>query len=368
MRVLHVVDSLGVGGTEHALVRVIEKTRDQVDHFVCCVREKGATAARLEVQGIRVIPLGKRLGNDWKIAGRIACLCREVHPDVVHTRNWGTVDGILGGRLARVPVVIHGEHGRDASDVNGRNRRRNLVRRLLAPLVSQFVTVSAQLRDWLVDEVGINGAKVRVLINGVDVHEFRPHEGREALRNRYGYGATDVVVGTVGRLDPVKNHVGLLEALRSLSRNAPNVRVVIVGDGPERVRLQELIQEYGVSGTTQLLGHRTDIPALLSLFDVFVLPSLGEGMCNTVLEAMAVGLPVVATAVGGNPELVVPGHTGMLVPVHDADALAQAIRAYAGDSRMRCEHGTAGRERVLEHFTLGQMADGYVSLYRELAG
>jgi sugar transferase (PEP-CTERM/EpsH1 system associated) len=364
IRVLHVVDSLGVGGTELGLAKVIEGTREKIAHSVCAVRAGGATADRLDAHGVPVRVLGKRPGNDWTVPLRFARLCRQTAPDVVHTRNWGSVDAIVGARLARVPVVIHGEHGREASDPDGINRRRNRLRRMVVVLADRVVAVSEQLRTWLIREVGVPERKVSLLKNGVDAERFCPRDDRCDLRRAHGYGPQDIVVGTVGRLDPVKNQTALLEVLATLTATQPRLRVVIAGTGPERESLTRAVGERGLADKVALLGQRNDVPDVLNLLDVFILPSLGEGMCNTILEAMAVGLPVVATRVGGNPELVDDGVTGRLVPVCDDSALARAIALYAGDEGLRRKHGAAGRRRVVEEFSVGAMAERYLQLYR----
>jgi sugar transferase (PEP-CTERM/EpsH1 system associated) len=363
MRILHVVDNLGIGGTELCLANLIERTSDRIEHAVCSVRESGATAVRLQAQGIRIIELRKAPGNDWSLPLRFARLCRDVAPDIVHTRNWGSIDAIVGARLARVPVVIHGEHGRDVTDPNGTNRRRNRTRRVLSAFVDRMVAVSDQLGRWLVDDVHIRASKVRVLKNGVDAQRFEPCGDRAARRASHGYAADDIVVGTVGRLDPVKNQAALIEMLEALRATQPRLRLVIAGDGPERNTLARQVDGARLGDRASLLGQRDDIPDVMRTFDIFVLPSLGEGMCNTILEAMAAGLPVVATSVGGNPELVADGVTGTLVPPRDADALASAVTRYAADERLRAEHGAAGRRRVLAEFTLERMAERYMDLY-----
>lgn len=364
LRVLHVVDSLGVGGTELGLAKVVEVTQGEIAHAVCAVRAGGPTADRLDAREIPVHILGKRDGNDWTVPLRFARLCRRTAPDVVHTRNWGSVDAIIGARLARVPVVIHGEHGREASDPEGVNRRRNRLRRALSVFVDRMVAVSDQLRTWLICEVGVPERKVCLLKNGVDAERFCPRDDRDDLRRAHGYAPEDIVVGTVGRLDPVKNQAALLEVLAALAATQPSLHVAIAGNGPERESLTRETAQRGLADKVALLGHRNDIPEVLNLLDLFVLPSLGEGMCNTILEAMAVGLPVVATSVGGNPELVDDGFTGRLVPVRDRSALARAIALYAADERLRHEHGAAGRRRVVQEFSLGAMAARYRWLYQ----
>jgi sugar transferase (PEP-CTERM/EpsH1 system associated) len=365
LRVLHVIDALGVGGTELGLAKLIEGTREDIIHSVCCIRAGGETADRLQACGTSVVALGKQPGIDWTLALRVARVCQRLKPDVIHTRNWGSIEGVIGGRLARVPVVIHGEHGREAWDVGGRNPRRNRVRRLLSPFIDRMVAVSESLRRWLIDEVGIRADKVALVRNGVDSSRFQPPASRDRLRGEQGYGPEEFLVGTVGRLDPIKNQASLLEAVGLLYKHHPRMRLAIVGDGPEREGLERQVHDRGLAGVVRLVGHSDDIPAWLGRFDLFVLPSLGEGMCNTILEAMAVGLPVVATCVGGNPELVVDGVTGRLVQARDADALAHAIESYAVSDHVRQQHGSAGRDRVLQQFTLQRMLREYVSLYNQ---
>jgi len=364
MKVLHIADSLGVGGTELAMAGLIERTRGEIDHAVCALREGGPVADRLRAQGISVTVLGKADRSDWRLPLKIARVCRAVAPDIVHTRNWGTVDGIVAARLARVPVVIHGEHGRHADDPDGRNPRRNRIRRVLAPFVDRIITVSQQLREWLVCDVGIRSDKVLAIPNGVDSERYESLPPRDLTRSHFGYAPHDFVIGTVGRLDPVKNQVALAEAAEQLARRGVHVKVVIVGDGPERDALEKQAARLPFR-TIQLLGQRDDVPNLLGMLDVFALPSLAEGMCNTLLEAMAAGLPIVATNVGGNPEVVVDSVTGMLVRAGDPVPLAESIARYAASAQLRREHGDAGRQRVRQVFSLEAMLSRYVNLYRD---
>jgi sugar transferase (PEP-CTERM/EpsH1 system associated) len=297
---------------------------------------------------------------------RLATLLRRLRPAIVHSRNWGAIDAVLAARVARVPVVIHGEHGREVTDPEGLDRRRNRFRRLVAPLITRFVTVSFDLHRWLLTTVRIPAAKVVAIHNGVDTSRFAGRE-REAARQVLGLPARAVIVGTVGRLDPVKDHAGLLAAFSALRAKHPAAQLVVVGEGPCRAPLEHRIRELGLTGAVHLLGLRRDVAMLLGGMDVFVLPSLAEGISNTVLEAMATGLPVVATRVGGNPELVENGISGLLVPAGSPSALAAALRSYVADPERRAAHGAAGRRRVLEHFSLEQMAQGYRGLYMALA-
>jgi sugar transferase (PEP-CTERM/EpsH1 system associated) len=363
IRVLHVVDTLNVGGIQTALLNFVERTMGPFQHAVCCIREGGPVARRLGALGVPVHCVGKRDGHDWGVMFRIARLCRSARPHVVHTRNWGAIDGIIGARLAGVPAVIHSEHG--LSNVDPEHYRRRVGRRLLVPLVDQLVAVSDHLRCRLRDEVGVDTHKITLVRNGVDLIKFEPGMGRAARRGAAGYCATDVVVGTVGRLVEVKDHRGLLEAFRRVSAHHPACHLIIIGDGPERGALESQIRQWGLGDRVRLVGYTDDVAAWLSILDLFVLASHLEGTSNALLEAMAAGLPVVATRVGGNAEVVVDGVTGRLVPAGDMAALAAALEAYSRDADARRQHGAAGRDWVAEHYPIDAMIAGLAAVYRD---
>lgn len=362
--IVHVIDSLKVGGTENGIVNVIDALSGDFRHTVVAVTASGPLEERLPA-GTRVIALGKRQGIDIRAIGRLALLLRRLRPHIVHSRNWGALDAVLAARLARVPAVIHGEHGREASDPHGLDARRTRVRRWLAPLVDRFVTVSWDLERWLTGTVGLPARKVMTIHNGVDLRRFGD-EDRAAGRQALGLPPDAVVIGTVGRLDPVKDQRGLLDAYALLPTASIAHALVLVGDGPCRADLETRAARPDLRSRVRFLGQRADVPRLLAGLDVFTLPSIAEGMSNTVLEAMASGLPVVATRTGGNPELVEDGVTGRLVPVGDRDALADALGAYVGDPHVRALHGKAGRQRATDEFSLERMAVLYRELYRAL--
>jgi sugar transferase (PEP-CTERM/EpsH1 system associated) len=359
--VVHVIDSLAVGGMENGVVNLLGALPREDRHTVVTMTALGPLVERLP-EGVTCHCIGKRPGIDLGAMLRLAALLRRLRPSIVHSRNWGAFDAVPAARLAGVSAVIHGEHGREAADPEGLDPRRRRLRRAFAPLVTRFVTVSFDLRQWLLTTIRLPAAKLVTIHNGVDVGRFAGGD-RQASRRALRLPAHAVVVGTVGRLDPVKDHVGLLRAFSVLRSDQPAAELVIVGDGPCRGELERAIQELGLTGHVHLLGMRQDVPRLLRAFDTFVLPSLAEGISNTVLEAMATGLPVVATRVGGNPELVEHGVTGALVPAGNPLVLAAALRCYVEDAALREAHGEAARRRVLQHFTLERMAQGYQDLY-----
>lgn len=365
LHVVHVLHSLDVGGTENGVVNLMTALDEGFRHTVIAMTSVGRTAARLPA-GVTTIALGKRVGIDLHALTRLAALLRRLKPDIVHSRNWGAFDAVLAGRLAGAPVIVHGEHGREASDPWGLNGWRNRLRRCSAPLVNRFVTVSCDLRRWLVETVGIPATKVETIHNGVDVNRFS-EEARDAGRRALGLPPGVTVIGTVGRLDPVKDQLGLIEAFARLDHRGRTLALVIVGEGPCRTSLETRAQQPDVAGRVHLFGERSDVPLLLKGVDIFALPSIAEGISNTVLEAMATGLPVVATRTGGNPEVVEDGVTGALVPVGDRQALARALEAYVADPYLMTTHGKAGRQRATQEFGLERMAGCYRHLYLDLA-
>ena len=363
-RIVQVIPSLRVGGLENVVVRLVEHLVPLAEQAVVTPAGAGPLAERVPVGGPGG-PLGEAHRQDRWNALRMARLFRRLRPDIVHTRNWTCIDAIIGARLAGVPVVIHGEHGREAADPEGRNRRRQQVRRLLSPFVTEFVTVSRDLARWLIEEVRVPARKVRTIYNGVDTERYALGD-RAAARRALGIPPDWTVAGTVGRLDPVKDQVGLIRAFAQVANKGPSV-LVIAGDGPSRRQLEALVGELALGDRVRLLGERDDVPLILRALDIFVLSSIGEGISNAILEAMATGLPVIATRVGGNSELVRDGLTGRLIEPRSPEALAEALAAYGDDPGLARAHGAAGRERVAREFGLDRMRAAYTALYRQYA-
>jgi sugar transferase (PEP-CTERM/EpsH1 system associated) len=363
-RIVHVIPSLRVGGLENVVVRLVEHLAPLAQQAVVTPAGAGPLAGRVPA-GVPVFPLGETHRPDRWNALRMARLFRKLRPDIVHTRNWTCIDAIIGARLAGVPVVIQGEHGREAVDPEGRNRRRQQVRRLLSPFVTDFVTVSRDLARWLIEEVRVPARKVRTIYNGVDTARYALGD-RAAARRALGIPPDWTVAGTVGRLDPVKDQIGLIRAFGQAAIKGKSA-LVIVGDGPVRRQLEALVKELALGDRVRLLGERDDVPLILRALDVFVLSSIGEGTSNAILEAMATGLPVIATRAGGNSELVRDGLTGRIIEPRRPDVLAEALTAYLDDPVLARAHGAGGRERAVGDFGLERMLAGYTALYRQYA-
>jgi sugar transferase (PEP-CTERM/EpsH1 system associated) len=362
---------------ENGVVNLINRLSDErFEHVICCLSHAGKLVERIQARNTRIAEVGLRTDRLRFPVLTLRRAIRRFAPDVLHTRGWSTVDAIFAGRVAGVARIVHGEHGREASDPEGRNRKRNLIRRVLSPLVDQFVAVSENLGDWLIERVGIPAAKVATIHNGVDTEKFLPVAGlaqndtcsasAALLRRSLGLPVDGVLLGTIGRLDPVKDHATLLRAFAPLARNATPVRLIIVGAGPMQREIESQIATLDLAQSVLMLGERHDVAALLKAFDIFALTSIAEGISNTVLEAMASGLPVVATRVGGNPELVEDHGNGRLVPVGDVTAMTAVFAEYTADSMLRQRHGQSGRLRAEQKFSLQRMAEQYAELYRGL--
>ncbi len=362
IKILHIVHSLEIGGLENGLVNLINRLDpERYEHAICCVATSGPMAQRLR-RPVPIHELGKgNGGRAYLLPLRLAGVVRRVAPDIVHTRNWGAIDGVIGARLAGVRRVVHGEHGRGADDPCGTNRRRQQLRRLLAPAIRRFVTVSADLSQWLTSEVGVPEHKVTHIINGVDADRFRPLEEKFSRRRELELPTDMPLVGIVGRLDAVKDHATLLKAFATVPEAAI---LVVVGDGPLAGELRQLSTELGIFEKVLFLGGRNDVEQILPCLDLFVLSSIAEGISNTILEAMACGLPVIASNVGGNPELVADGVTGSLFAAGEVQALSQLMTRYLEDTSLRQKHGLAARQRIEVEFSLDAMVDKYDQLYQ----
>ena len=370
--IVHVVHRLDVGGLENGVVNLVNHMPvDRFRHTIICIAGYSeAFRSRIRRGDVEVLSLDKKPGKDLPMYGRMWRELRRLEPDVVHSRNLGTVDMQWVAAAARVRARVHGEHGWEAADPKGLDPRRLRIRRACRPVIHRYVPMSQDIARWLESEVGVPRERIRQLYNGVDTSRFRLEGARPADLPWTTAATGGLVVGTVGRLDPVKNQAALLRAVRALidgsEELADGLRVVVAGDGPLRDSLRRLSAELGLADRVWFAGARADTPDLLRAMDVFVLPSVNEGISNTILEAMATALPVVAGRVGGNPEIVSDGSTGRLYDASSPAALEQALLGYLRDPELRRRHGAAGRDRAVAKFSLDAMVNDYMMLYDEL--
>jgi sugar transferase (PEP-CTERM/EpsH1 system associated) len=291
----------------------------------------------------------------------------------VHTRNLATIEYQLPAWLAGVKRRVHGEHGWDVFDPDGRNIKYQWVRRLLKPLIQRFIPLSKHLESYLTEKIKISPEKITRICNGVDTGVFFPLTGHNAPLSGcpFLFSQDQVVIGTVGRMHGVKDQLTLVKAFIWVCEHNPELkhklRLLIAGDGPLKAQAITLLEENQLTDHFWLPGECNDVAEIMRRLDIFVLPSLAEGISNTILEAMATGLPVIATDVGGNPELVIDGKTGSLIAANDIVLMAEKILDYANSAEKRHQHGQNAHQRVLQEFSLTAMVGQYKAVYDSLS-
>ncbi|MEO8680120.1 MAG: glycosyltransferase [Vicinamibacterales bacterium] len=360
-RVMQLVLSLAPGGTERLVIEICRRLSSVADSLVCCLDEPGLWAAELAAINIPVVSLGRAAGFQLSLAPRVARVMTEHRVDVVHCHHYSPyVYGLLASALKPGVRVVFTEHGR-LSDA-GPSRKRRLVNPMLSILPARICAVSADLKRHMIAE-GFPARRVEVLYNGIDPGQRPRPLQRQAARNALGIPHDALVVGTVGRLDKVKNLSALLGAHAVVVARHPSAILVIVGAGGEAAALEAEARALGIAESVRFAGYRSDVREQLAAFDVYANSSVYEGVSLTILEAMAAVLPVVATRVGGNPEVVVDHETGLLVAGHPR-ALADALLRLASDPARRHAMGEAGRWRVKRHFSVTRMVEQYADAYR----
>jgi sugar transferase (PEP-CTERM/EpsH1 system associated) len=367
--ILHVIRRLGVGGMENGLVNLInDMPKERYRHAILCLTEATEFKSRIGSKEVPVIELNQAPGHDFAVYRRFWKTLRELNPDIVHTRNLPALEFQFIAALAGVKGRIHGEHGRDVYDLDGRSRKYNALRKAMRPFVQRYTAVSQDLEEWLIHTIGLKRQRITQIYNGVRADRFHPRRGPRNVIGPDGFMAEDsLVIGAVGRMETVKDQLTLVRAfihlLKTERRGRERLRLVMIGDGSLRQPALDLLRSAHMEELAWLPGERDDIPELMRAMDLFVLPSIREGISNTILEAMATGLPVIATKVGGNPELVVKDLTGTMVPPSDLFAMADAIRGYWLDPNRGATHGRNGRHRIESNFSMEAMVAGYLNVY-----
>lgn len=363
MRVLHIVLGLQIGGLERFVLDLVSASEKAVVSTVLCLADPETDP---QIDGsLRIIRWNKASGLQPRLALQIAKLVRQEKIDIIHTHNPGPhLYGALAGVISRRPVV-HSKHGRNYPG----NKRKVWLNRIASALSRRIVAVSADARAVCMEIEKTPDHKVITILNGIDTNRYHPAAEKKAgLRESWAIPSGTLLIGIVARLSSEKNHALLLEACALLKQRRLTFELAIIGDGPLRPELERMSRDLDLSSFVHFLGARADVALLLPMLDVFALSSTTEGISLTLLEAMSCGLPVVATAVGGNPEVVIDGETGFVVPL-DATAMANTLQQFATDednTNLGLRMGRAGRERVLAKFSLSRAAAEYDSLYREV--
>ncbi len=369
--ICHVVYRFAVGGLENGVVNLINGLpRGRWRHAVVSLTEVDpAFAARIRAPGVALHALHKPPGQGFRQWPALARLFRDMRPTIVHTRNLAALEAQLPAWWVGVPGRVHGEHGWDADDPDGRSCRHQWMRRAYKPFVHQTIALGQAIADYGRNRIGIAPERLQNIYNGVDTARFCPPQGSRASIPGCPFHQPALwLMGTVGRMQTVKAQPVLARAFVHAVRTQPalraRLRLVLVGDGPLRAECEQVLQAAGMAELAWFAGERADVPDVMRGLDCFVLPSLAEGISNTILEAMATRLPVVATNVGANGELVVDGETGRLVVAGDPIALGDALLQLAADPQRAAAMGDAGRRRVEQRFSLGAMVAAYDNVYQ----
>lgn len=359
---MQVTHDLGVGGLPRVvetLCRTIDPTRFEVS--VLCLRGKGPLADALEADGFRVVEIERPEGRpDYFAFRRVAQVLRAERIDVIHTHNTEPfVNGTIGALLAGTPTIIHTDHARPFPDMF----RHMLSEHVMSYFARAVVGVSEHTTENLRRYERIPRRKLRTIINGIEGDKYSASGARAAVRESLGIGPDVPVIGFASRLAEQKGVPYLLEATRGLRTQFPQLQVLIAGDGELDEPLRMQARQLDLDGTVRFLGVRRDVGALLQAFDVFVLPSLWEGLPMVILEAMAAGCPIVATAVGGVPAALEHEVSAWLVPPQDVHALTEGLAAVLSDAGRRERYRRAARRRFDERYSAERMAREYERLY-----
>ena len=369
--VVHVMYRFDTGGLENGIVNLINHMpADAYRHAIVALTEVTDFRKRIKRDDVQFIALNKPPGHGFLLFPRLYRLFREMRPAIVHSRNLGALEVQLPAWAAGVAVRIHGEHGRDVGDLDGSNVTYQRVRRFYRPFVSYYLALSRDLAEYLISIIHVPKTKVLQVYNGVDAHRFHPGTTSTGIPDCPFARPEHWIIGTVGRMQTVKDQPTLARAfIRALQIEptlASRLRLALIGDGTLRTACQQLLDDAGVGNLAWLPGERSDIPEVMRGLDCFVLPSLAEGISNTILEAMASGLPVIATDVGGNADLVSAGATGTLVPAADPEAMAREIMRLAMAPTQASQMGASGRTVIERKFSMEAMVAAYQGTYDKL--
>ena len=368
--VAHLVYSFSAGGLENVVTQLINTLpNDRFRHSLIAVnRVDSSYLQRISRSDVQVLELGKGPGQPFRLYPKFRALMKQLRPDVLHSCNLAALDFVPAAAWAGVPHRVHAEHGWSADDPGGINRKRQWVRRVYRPWVHDYVAVSQEISDYLRHCIGAPVRRIHLIPNGIDLTRFRP--ATEEERQRLPTGCPfdrrhHFIVGTVGRMEPVKNHRLLLDAFALALQQAPIIadalRLVMVGDGPLRPAVEQQVRALGLQDHVWLAGNRNDVPELLRAMDVFVLSSLAEGTSCALQEAMATGLEIVATDVGGNRQLLLEGAVGTLVPTNSVPDLSQELIRQATASVKR--QGKLARQHAASAYALSKTVAAYAHLF-----
>ena len=368
INVLHIYQNSKIGGIQQQILGIVRGyDREKFNPMVCCFGPRMELGREIEKAGIDFVALDRQRYNKFSpgIILDLYRLMKERDIHVLRTHKYrANLYGRIAGRLARVPVIIASEHNIYRNEKEKRFTRR-IANKILSMVTDKMVTVSDAIRRDILKYDKVSPSKIMVLHNGVDTERFKPGTNPRDVRKQFALSKDDVVLCFVGRLVPSKGLHYLIEAVALLKKDYP-VKLLIVGDGSLMEGLKKIAKDTGLEESVIFTGLRRDITDILSSIDIFVLSSIKEGFPNSLLEAMAMGKPIVATAVGGIPEVIVHGSNGLLVQAEDREGLADAIKTVIDDPHLAKNMGIAARDFIESSYSIKATVRRWEELYREL--
>ncbi len=359
-KILHLVEDMKTGGIERLIASIVSEHLQAFDFEVWCVARGGAIADELLEAGATVRTLDITSYRNPLKVNQLRSELRKANPAVVHTHGYyaGTI-GRTAGKLAGIPRMIHHVH----STYIGYEARHHRMERWLSRFTHRVLCCSVAVKDFVVATEQIKGERLQVVYNGVEL-QAAADTARDDIRREFGISDTAPLLITVASLQPHKGHRFLLEAMPIIHADQPDVELLLVGEGPLRKDLETQASELGIQDRVHFAGRRSDVVDLLTAADLFVLPSSErEGLGIAIVEAMACGLPVIGSDIGGIPEVIQDGETGLLVPPATPDKLAAAILQLLNDAESATTFGAASRHRYENVFTMQRMAEQLTTLY-----
>lgn len=363
--ICHLVYSFNIGGLERVIVNCINNLDESLfEHTIIALTDVGEFINEIE-SPVSHYSLGKKAGKDLSVYPKLLRLLKDINPDVLHTYNLATIEYQWVGFLARVPLRIHAEHGRDSYDPNGDVKKYQIIRKVCNPIIHRFIAVSGELRHWLVSVVGIPQTKVLLLPNGIDITAFHPdytpRVSFKSFKNKF-------VFGHVARMHSIKNQKFMLRAFCIACKEslafADNCVLVLVGDGPEITELRSYVDsEESLRSRVFFEGSRSNVRDYYSLFDVFLMSSIAEGVPMTLLESMAMSTTHLVTRVGGITEVAENDVTGILVDSGDFKSYSHALVDLFEQDNKREEMATNSRNQVVNNYNQKEIMSHYTKLY-----
>ncbi len=359
--ILYLSTSSGPGGAERVISNLASSLDPERYRPILCLFRPGWIQERSESRGVRTYIIPTHGMTDWRWALQFKRLLRKEQVELIHAHEFdANVQGAFVAALSGIPFV---------ATVHGKNYfwerfRRRLAYRWVSRRAT-MVAVSQNLKRFIIEKVGTSPDRIKVVYNGVDAVPHCEQADVNRCRRELCLPEGDHIVGVVGNLYPVKGHQYLIDGIPSVLEKCPNTSFVFAGRGQLEKELKEQVYRLGLDKRVHFLGLRQDIPRILAMLDVFVLPSLSEGLSMAILEAMIAGKPVIATQVGGNPELVLDGETGFLVPARDSQALATSLAILLTNRQQAVQFAERGKRRAEGQFSLATMVRAYQTLYDE---